>query len=64
MVTPTAEHRGRVSLVEEARSAYRAMAVFDRSIEFDPALRELHRHAPRAARKAGESEQRPASLPI
>ncbi|HYM54378.1 MAG TPA: carboxymuconolactone decarboxylase family protein [Solirubrobacteraceae bacterium] len=72
MDTTTAEHRGRVSLVEEARGAYRAMAAFDRSIEFDSALRELVKirasqlngcaycidmHT-RAARKAGESEQR------
>jgi len=68
----TAEHRERLSLVEEARSAYRAMAAFDRSIEFDLALRELVKirasqlngcaycidtHT-RAARAAGESEQR------
>ena len=68
----TAEHRERVSLVGEARAAYRAMAAFDRSIELDPALRELLKirasqlngcaycidmHT-RAARKAGESEQR------
>ena len=36
-----AEHRERISLLEEARAAYRAMAAFDRSIELDPALREL-----------------------
>ncbi len=68
----TVEHRGRVSLVEEAPGAYRAMAAFDRSIEFDPVLRELVKirasqlngcaycidmHT-RDARKAGESEQR------
>jgi AhpD family alkylhydroperoxidase len=67
-----AEHRERVSLVGEARAAYRAMAAFDRSIELEPALRELLKirasqlngcaycidmHT-RAARKAGESEQR------
>jgi AhpD family alkylhydroperoxidase len=67
-----AEHRERVSLMGEARVAYSAMAAFDRSIELDPALRELVKirasqlnacaycidmHT-RAARKAGESEQR------
>jgi AhpD family alkylhydroperoxidase len=73
MDTGTVEHRPeRISLVEEARGAYRAMAAFDRSIELDPALRELVKirtsqlngcaycidmHT-RAARKAGESEQR------
>ncbi len=42
MDTTTVEHRReRISLVEEARSAYRAIAAFDHSIEFDPALREL-----------------------
>jgi len=72
MDVTTAAHRVRVSLAEEARTAYRAMAAFDRSIELDPALRELVKirasqlngcaycidmHT-RAARKAGESEQR------
>lgn len=73
MDTATAEQRReRISLVAEARGAYRAMGAFDRSIEFDPALRELVKirasqlngcaycidmHT-RAARKAGESEQR------
>ncbi len=72
MDVTTAEHRVRVSLAEEARTAYRAMAAFDRSIELDPALRELVKirasqlngcaycidmHT-RAARQAGESEQR------
>ena len=70
MDTTTVEHRReRISLVEEARSAYRAIAAFDHSIEFDPALRELVKirasqlngcaycidmHT-RAARKAGET---------
>jgi len=62
----------RVNLKREAPEAYRAMAAFDRSIELEPALRELVKirasqlngcaycidmHT-RAARKAGESEQR------
>jgi AhpD family alkylhydroperoxidase len=68
----TAEHRERISIKREAVAAYRAMAAFDRSIELDPALRELVKirasqlngcaycidlHA-HAARAAGESEQR------
>jgi AhpD family alkylhydroperoxidase len=66
------EQRGRVSIKREAPAAYRAMVAFDRSIELAPALRELVKirasqlngcaycidiHT-RAARKAGESEQR------
>ncbi|MGO8905190.1 MAG: carboxymuconolactone decarboxylase family protein [Solirubrobacteraceae bacterium] len=66
------EHRERISLRAEAPEVYRAMAAFDRAIEFDPSLRELVRirasqlngcaycidmHT-RAARQAGESEQR------
>ncbi len=62
----------RVNIKGEARDAYRAMAAFDRSIDFDPALRELVKirasqlngcayciemHA-RAARALGESERR------
>jgi AhpD family alkylhydroperoxidase len=62
----------RVDIAGRARDAYRAMAAFDRSIEFDPALRELVKirasqingcaycielHT-RDARKAGESERR------
>jgi AhpD family alkylhydroperoxidase len=68
----TAEHHERISLKAEAPGAYRAMAAFGRSIELDSALRELVKirasrlngcaycidmHT-RAARKAGESEQR------
>jgi hypothetical protein len=37
----TNEHREHVSLMREARTAYRAMAAFDRSIELDPEPREL-----------------------
>ena len=37
----TAEHRMRVSIAEEGRTADRAMTASDRSIELDPALREL-----------------------
>jgi len=66
------EQRGRLDLRKETSEAYRAMAAFDRSIELDPTLRELVKirasqingcaycidmHT-RAARKAGESEQR------
>lgn len=62
----------RVDIPARARDAYRAMAAFDRSIELDPALRELVKirasqingcaycielHT-RDARKAGESERR------
>jgi AhpD family alkylhydroperoxidase len=62
----------RVDIAGSARDAYRAMAAFDRSIELDPALRELVKirasqingcaywielHT-RDARKAGESERR------
>jgi AhpD family alkylhydroperoxidase len=62
----------RASVKDTARDAYRAMAAFDRAIEFDPALRELIKirtsqlngcascidlHT-RAARQLGESEQR------
>ena len=62
----------RVNIFGEAPAAYRAMAAFDRSIEFDPRLRELVKirvsqlngcaycidmHT-RAAREAGESERR------
>jgi AhpD family alkylhydroperoxidase len=69
--TPTTQH-ARIALKEAAPAAYRAMAGFDRSIELDPALRELVKirasqlngcaycidmHT-RVARKAGESEQR------
>lgn len=68
----TVEHHKRISIKTEAPAAYRAMAAFDRSIELDPALRELIKirasqlngcaycidmHT-RAAREAGESEQR------
>lgn len=64
--------RRRIDIKLEASEAYRAMAAFDRAIELDPALRELIKvrasqlngcayciemHT-RAARKAGESEQR------
>ncbi len=64
--------RERIILKAEATSAYRAMAAFDRSIELDPSLRELVKirasqlngcaycidmHT-RAARQAGETEQR------
>jgi AhpD family alkylhydroperoxidase len=66
------EDTKRVDVLREARAAYRAMAAFDRSIELDPALRELVKvrasqlngcayciemHT-RVARKAGEDEQR------
>lgn len=66
------EHPERISIKGEAPAAYRAMAAFDRSIELDPALRELVKirssqlngcaycidmHT-RAARETGESEQR------
>jgi AhpD family alkylhydroperoxidase len=66
----------RINIAADAREAYRAIAAFDRSIEFDPALRELVKirasqingcaycielHT-RAARKAGESEQRICAL--
>lgn len=62
----------RIDLLKEARDAYRAMAAFDRSVEFDPALRELVKirasqingcaycvdmHT-RAARRSRETEQR------
>jgi AhpD family alkylhydroperoxidase len=62
----------RVRLTKETPAAYRAMAVFDRSIAVDPSLRELVKirasqlngcaycidmHT-RAARAAGESERR------
>jgi AhpD family alkylhydroperoxidase len=73
MDTTAGDHRQeRVAILEEARGAYRAMAAFDRSIECDPVLRELVKvrasqlnacayciemHT-RAAREAGESEQR------
>jgi len=65
-------HHARVDIAGRARDAYRAMAAFDRSIEFDPGLRELVKirasqingcaycielHT-RDARKAGESERR------
>jgi AhpD family alkylhydroperoxidase len=68
----TIGHRERISLKDAAPEVYRAMAAFDRSIELDPALRELVKirasqlngcaycialHT-RDARKAGESEQR------
>ena len=69
----TRTHTGlRINIGADAREAYRALAAFDRSIEFDPALRELLKirasqingcaycielHT-RSARKAGESEQR------
>jgi AhpD family alkylhydroperoxidase len=68
----TVEHRERISLKGKAPGVYRAMAAFDRSIELDPALRELVKirasqlngcaycielHT-RTARKAGEGEQR------
>jgi AhpD family alkylhydroperoxidase len=72
MDTTPVEDADRVSLVEEAPAAYRALAAFDRSIELDRTLRELVKirasqlngcaycidmHT-RAARNAGESEQR------
>ncbi len=72
MDDPTVEHRERINLKDAAPEVYRAMAAFDRSIELDPALRELVKirasqlngcaycialHT-RDARKAGESEQR------
>jgi len=71
-MAPATEHEQRVDLRAQAPSVYRAMAAFDRSIEFDPALRELVKirasivngcafcidmHT-RDARQAGESEQR------
>jgi AhpD family alkylhydroperoxidase len=66
------EPQGRVDVRALAGAAYRAMAAFDSSIEFDPPLRELVKirasqinrcafcidmHT-RAARAAGESERR------
>ena len=66
------KHHKRVGLAGETPAAYRAMAAFDRSIEFDSSLRELvkirasqingcayciDKHT-RAARTAGESERR------
>jgi len=66
------DDHARVDIAARARDAYRAMAAFDRSIEFDPALRELVKirasqingcaycielHT-RDARRAGESERR------
>ncbi len=66
------QRRERIEIKTEAPAPYRAMAAFDRSIELDPALRELIKirasqlngcaycidmHT-RAAREAGESEQR------
>jgi len=72
MSVSTSDQIERVNLKREAPEAYRAMAAFDRSVELDPALRELVKirasqlngcaycidmHT-RAARKAGESEQR------
>ncbi|HTB49520.1 MAG TPA: carboxymuconolactone decarboxylase family protein [Solirubrobacteraceae bacterium] len=72
MDSRASKHRERINLEGEAPGAYRAMAAFDRSIELDPALRELVKirasqlngcaycialHT-RDARQAGESEQR------
>ncbi len=69
---PRLDPAARVAVRDAARDAYRAMASFDRSIEFDPAIRELVKirtsmlngcaycielHA-QAARQLGESEQR------
>jgi AhpD family alkylhydroperoxidase len=66
------DNQARVDIAGRARDAYRAMAAFDRSIEFEPGLRELVKirasqingcaycielHT-RDARKAGESERR------
>jgi AhpD family alkylhydroperoxidase len=71
-MAPTADHEQRLDLRAQAPDVYRAMAAFDRSIELDPALRELVKirasivngcafcidmHT-RDAREAGESEQR------
>jgi AhpD family alkylhydroperoxidase len=70
-MTTTARHL-RFSMAELAREAYRAMAAFDRSIDFDPHLRELVKvrasqlnhcaycidmHT-REARRLGETERR------
>jgi AhpD family alkylhydroperoxidase len=72
MSTITDAPRVRMSMARQAREQYRAMAAFDRSIEFDPALRELVKirasqingcaycvdmHT-HDARKAGESDRR------
>jgi AhpD family alkylhydroperoxidase len=74
----TVEQRDRISIKTQAPSAYRAMAAFDRSLELDPALRELVKirasqlngcaycvdmHT-RAARTAGESEERLYALAV
>jgi AhpD family alkylhydroperoxidase len=72
MVDAIGDQGRRVAIAREAPAAYRAMAAFDRSIELDPTLHELIKvrasqlngctfciemHT-RAARKAGEDEQR------
>jgi AhpD family alkylhydroperoxidase len=72
MDTTETQRRERINIKTEVPAAYRAMAAFDRSIELDPALRELVKirasqlngcaycidmHT-RGAREAGESEQR------
>ncbi len=71
MATASSEHE-RVSVKDEALAACRAMAAFDRSVDFDTRMRELVKirasqlngcaycigmHT-RAARELGESEQR------
>jgi AhpD family alkylhydroperoxidase len=72
MSTISAQPETRMSVAKEARDAYRAMAAFDRSIEFDPPLRELVKIRASQingcafcldmhtyeARKAGESDRR------
>jgi AhpD family alkylhydroperoxidase len=76
MTAITDQPKTRLSMAHEARDAYRAMASFDRSIEFDPSLRELVKirasqingcaycidmHT-HEARRAGESDRRMHAL--
>lgn len=76
MESVTEQPQLRMSIGQEAPEAYRAMATFDRTISFEPRLRELVRlrasiingcaycvdlHS-RTARKVGESERRIAAV--
>jgi len=76
MESPTQQPQLRMSIGHEAPESYRAMATLDRTISFEPHLRELVRlrasiingcaycvdlHS-RAARKLGESERRIAAV--
>src|SRR5438270_1471412 len=76
MSTITDPPKTRFSIAREARDAYRAMAAFDRSIEFDPRLHELVKIRASQingcaycidmhtyeARRAGESDRRMHAL--